>query len=63
VKKKAVFLERQNKELTQKTAVQEKTIANLRAFVGYINNDLEQYKHKDFREGKFWKDIMAEHVI
>ena len=35
----------------------------MRNFVAYLNQDLEGYKKKDFREAAFWKELNPDCLI
>ena len=35
----------------------ENQVKHLRQFVTHMSRDLDQFKHKDFRETKFWKEL------
>jgi len=57
LKKKAVYYERNSKELQTKFERSEKQLKNVRAYACHLNTDIENHKNKDFRETQFWKNL------
>ncbi len=49
LKKKAVFFERTNKEVSVKLERSESQLKNTRVYAQHLSSDMESYKHKDIR--------------